>query len=214
MMKWTCLALLCAVATTNSANAGVLSSVTSSNSGAVTVVSSSSSETGGALSTGTIDLLLDIKSKHVPVNLTFNFDARPGAVVTRYNVMLTVANALTSGNTYLNGFDIKSVAGGLTGGIDTSVTPTSQAFAVQYPGNDIGGGFRFGGLLGGGGALSVAGTSLQTFTFDVNGASAGTATMSFTANPEPGAMLLGALALIPVGVVVRRRRKTEVAVEA
>ncbi|MCA9047292.1 MAG: PEP-CTERM sorting domain-containing protein, partial [Planctomycetaceae bacterium] len=41
---------------------------------------------------------------------------------------------------------------------------------------------------------------------------AGSLTLTFTANPEPGSLLLAGLALAPAGVIVRRRRNKQVQV--
>lgn len=71
---------------------------------------------------------------------------------------------------------------------------------------------RFGGHAGGGAAIAQGGSA--TFNFSIDAADAGVGgdvfNLRVTANPEPGTMILGGLAMIPLGIAVRRRRQRKV----
>lgn len=128
---------------------------------------------------------------------------------TRYTVNFTLTHAVVgSPGNAINGFDV--VAGGsvspLFNGISTPFASPFTINAAPLPGGVI----RFGGLNGGGtGQLTPGQSATTSFDFLVTSIGAGgptNQTLTFTANPEPGTMMLGGLALIPAGIYVRRRR--------
>jgi hypothetical protein len=85
---------------------------------------------------------------------------------------------------------------------------------VEYFGGvNITGGFRWGGLAGGGARLAPAAIANNTFVYRVNWASsaAGSSTLNFVANPEPTTLLLGSLVMAPAAWVIRRRRQAAAA---
>lgn len=104
-------------------------------------------------------------------------------------------------------------ASGGSAAIDSAFTPTSS-FTVDHDGTsyNIPGGFRFGGLNGGGIGATYNGrpAAIATFQWNTSGAALTQASLTFTANPEPGTMVLAGMALLPLGVVSRRRRKAAI----
>ncbi len=80
--------------------------------------------------------------------------------------------------------------------------PFSPAFGVQI--------IRFGGFSGGGPVLANGDTTSVSFHADVASfVGAQSVTMSFTANPEPTSLLLGASLLIPGAWFARRRKSVK-----
>jgi hypothetical protein len=207
--------------------AGLISTVTSSNNAVATVTSVSSAtynHVASGTGTGTATIDLEVFQLHMPIQLTINYDARdPDPDRTDYTITLRVKNSIANVGQSLdfNGFDLTNGAadglGAASAGIRGNIAPTSNVFAVQYSGGvNIAGGFRWGGLAGGGGRLAPAATADNTFVYRVNWAStaAGSSTLNFTANPEPATLLLGSLVLAPAAWVVRRRRKAAAELES
>ena len=183
---------------------------------------------GVSISGNTVAFTLTVLQKS-PIRLDFSYisgvnPAIPGpSPTTGYIVTMNVINALLpatgGGPDYMNGYDITNGATGniatVTSSLFTDTAPTSTAFSVFYdnnsPGYTLPTGFRIGGMSGGGGAIYNGGTSTETFVLSNSGFTAGGGTrnsyLTFTANPEPATLLLGSLALIPAGMVARRRRK-------
>jgi hypothetical protein len=204
--------------------AGLISSVTSSNNAVASVTSVSSTtynHVANGTGTGTATIDLEVFQLHVPIQLTINYDAR-GVLPDRtdYTITLRVKNSIANVGQSLdfNGFDLTNGAtdglGAASAGIQGNVAPTSNVFSVLYSGAvNIAGGFRWGGLSGGGARLAPGATATNTFVYRVNWASsaAGSSTLNFTANPEPATLLLGSLVLAPAVWVVRRRRKAAAA---
>jgi hypothetical protein len=174
--------------------------------------------------TGTATIDLEVFQLHVPIQLNINYDAR-GADPDRtdYTITLRVKNSVSAAlnGHNMNGFDLTNGAadglGAASAGLRGNVSPTSNVFAVEYfNATNIPGGFRWGGLKGGGGRLAIGATADNTFVYRVNWASsaAGSSTLNFTANPEPATLLLGSLVLAPAAWVVRRRRKAAAELES
>lgn len=68
-----------------------------------------------------------------------------------------------------------------------------------------------------GGEIYNRQTAISSFGlshFDSGAADTMDFTMTFVANPEPATLLLGTLAMIPAGLVIRRRRKAAAEVVA
>ena len=183
---------------------------------------------------GTV-VTLDMTVTELHTNFNVNFDitsvdATGGVAITiPHTIVVNVTNGLTYANAAhsanLNGYDVVVTDPGAIGGagIPGFPLPNTGAFgftAPTFPFTNIAGGWRFGGLNGGGATLAVGATTQTAFTFNTTTAAflpAGandTVTLQFTANPEPGTMVLAGLALIPCGVVARRRRKNQVVTEA
>ena len=178
-------------------------------------------------STGANSFTLDLTvlEKQSPFDVIFDITSTPNSfdgnsAQTNYLVTLNITNGLPTGSyasSYLPGFDLLDQgSGAFATDLPAFPAPTSDVFAFQNPvpftTNLPGGDWRFGGLNGGGVALTPGGTAVVTFTYTVStpdgaGAFVGTSALRFVANPEPGSMVLAALALIPCGVVVRRRRQ-------
>ena len=170
---------------------------------------------GSSTATGTITVDIDVLKLHTPFGIVFSYDAG-GAQFTDYTVTLRVRNLVPSGQTYMNGFDLRNAgsSGIASAALSTDSLPTSDTFSMEVtpnlfnlPTND---GFRFGGLNGGGGSIYTGSPyTINTVVYTVTGGrvAPGTSTLNFTANPEPATLLLGSLALIPAGMVARRRRK-------
>lgn len=216
------LTLLLASSTTSAA---IITDVTSSDLSVATVSLASESSTpqtgfGGSDVSATLELDVTILQKHVPVEFIFTVDeddsAGTGGVFRRYAVTLNVTNSLPTGGSrdYINGFDITNGDEGVfTAGLDPNTEPSGYfAFEDGPPPTEYNqpGGFRFGGLNGGGPAM-YNGDPVRTqfFSYVISGPNniSGTTTLSFTANPEPGTLALAGLALFPLGIAVRRRRK-------
>ncbi len=212
----------------SAADASFVSDITSSNLAVAKITNFSESHTApgtGLTNTGTISFDLEVLKLHTPVNFNLTLGALAGglsgtsSITSNYLVTINVKNSLTpanGGQDYLNGFDLVnsgSPTGVSTASLDFDLAPTSNVFAVQYAGGaNIPSGYRFGGLNGGGGAIyntggGPGGVAQVTFGYVLVGRNAGSANLSFTANPEPATLLLGSLALIPAGMVARRRRK-------
>lgn len=202
--------------------AGLVTNVTSSNASAATVTSVTNAIFSG--STGSVTIDLEVFKLHVPLQLKFDYGIRgadPG--FTDYAVTLNIKNSIADVGESLdfNGFDLTNNAsvGGdvLSAGVRFPAPITSNVFAVQKPaGNNIPGGFRWGGLSGGGARLAPAAIATNTFVYrvtwgNVDGLSVGSSTLNFTANPEPATLLLGSLVMVPAAWVVRRRRKAAAA---
>lgn len=215
-----------AVRVTNiSAGAGLGTAFTLNSATVVTVAENNDTLLGAAgigPAANMINIDINVLQKHVP----FSFDLTvlengtgSGGVLptgfsdnntTRYTVNFTLTHAVpgSPGNA-INGFDV--VSGGsvfpLFNGISTPFASPFTINAAPLPGGTI----RFGGLNGGGtGQLTPGQSATTSFDFLVTSTGAGgptNQTLTFTANPEPGTMLLGGLALIPAGIYVRRRRK-------
>jgi hypothetical protein len=211
----------------SSAEAGLVTSVSSSNAAVAQVTGVSSAVFGGATGSFTVDL--DVFQLHVPIQLTFNYAADPTLTrpaTTDYTVTLRVKNSVTAvgQNLDFNGFDLTNNAtvGGdvASAGLRFPAPITSNVFGVQKPaGNNIPGGFRWGGLLGGGPRLAPAAIATNTFVYrvtwgNVDGFAAGSSALNFTANPEPATLLLGSLVMAPAAWVIRRRRKAVAELEA
>jgi hypothetical protein len=221
------LAVFFTLGLSNISVAGLISSVTSSNNAVASVTSVSSTtynHVAVGTGTGTATIDLEVFQLHVPIQLTINYDAR-GADPDRtdYTITLRVKNSVSAsaGAQDFNGFDLTN--GGADGvgvasaGIRGNIAPTSNVFAVEYFGGvNITGGFRWGGLAGGGARLAPAAIANNTFVYRVNwaGSAAGSSTLNFVANPEPATLLLGSLAMAPAVWVVRRRRKAAAELEA
>jgi hypothetical protein len=175
---------------------------------------------------GTIDIDVEFLKAGVPFSLGFNV-AGNGTILAPdsrvYTVTLKTKNSISPANMSLgfamNGFDL-SVSDPFASpivavdGLPSSPNPTSDKLAVVVPGNPLSGagGFRFGGLNGGGGEIYFGETSTQTFRLAAISTANGSNqnfTLNFTANPEPATLLLGSLAMIPAGVALRRRRKAQ-----
>lgn len=210
--------------------AALVTGVTSSNTSIATVAISNIVHTPlvvPGVDAGSFTLDVEVFQKHLPVSFNFSFLAdSPGFpvgpfnnVTRAYEITMNVLNSLApeGSRDYMNGFDVLNGANG--GGISTAqidnFTPGSSAYFAFEPSGDpfnsynVPGGFRFGGLSGGGNALFNGQSNSVTFTYIVTSqmANGGNSSLIFTANPEPGTMVLAGLALLPVGVVVRRRRK-------
>jgi len=215
-----CLVAVMSLLVGSSAQAGLVSTVASSNN-AVAQVTGVTSQTynhvANGLGTGTVTVDLNVFQMHVPIQLTFNYDARAiDPLTTDYTVTLRVTNSIANvGQSLdLNGFDLTNngiVSGGVgSAGLRGPVPITSDVFGVQYAGAlNIPSGFRWGGLNGGGTRLAPAATAVNTFVYRLSwaDASAGSSTLNFTANPEPATLLLGSLVMAPAAWVIRRRRK-------
>jgi hypothetical protein len=206
----------------SNAEAGLVTSVSSSDNTVALVTGVSSAAFTGA--TGAVTVDLDVFQLHMPIQLTFNYAADPTRpATTDYTVTLRVKNSVTAvgPNVDFNGFDLTNNAtvGGdvLAAGLRFPSPITSNVFAVIKPaGNNITGGFRWGGLVGGGPRLAPATIATNTFVYrvtwgNIDGISAGASTLNFTANPEPATLLLGSLVMAPAAWVVRRRRKAAAA---
>jgi hypothetical protein len=118
----------------------------------------------------------------------------------------------------MNGFDVGTgprSGGVLANALVYPTAPTSDVFFVEFNGGDnIPGGFRFGGLSGGGATIGgPSQTATSSFTYKVfwGNSGVGTSSITFVANPEPATLLLGSLVLAPAAWVVRRRRKAAAA---
>ena len=180
----------------------------------------------GYTSTGANSFTLDLTvlEKHSPFDVVFDITSTPNGVdgnsaQTNYLVTLNITNGLPTGPTssYMSGFDLLDLgSGAFATDLPAFPAPTSDVFGFENPvsftTNLPGGNWRFGGLNGGGTPLASGATAVVTFTYTVAtpdgaGAFVGTSALQFVANPEPGSIVLAALALIPCGVVVRRRRQ-------
>lgn len=216
-----------AISIASPANAGLITNVVSSDDSIaqITGVTNASYSGGGGINTGAVEIDLDVKQLHLPVQLTFTYGARGDSpVITNYSVTLRVKNSVVDASQALdfNGFDLVNTgifSGGLTSaGLNPNVAITSNVFAAEYSGAyNITNGFRWGGLLGGGTRLAPGATATTSFVYAVtylgnNGA--GTSALNFTANPEPATLLLGSLVLAPAAWVVRRRRKAAAELES
>ncbi len=216
-------------------NAGLITGVSSSNTTAVAAsfVSSTFNGAAGPLTNGgSVTIDLDVKQLHVPVVLTFTIAAGgvdSGGVLrdtsssfTNYTLTLNVKNSIpaSAGIDQLNfkGFDLTTeLIGQGAQQLLGSVKPTSNVFAVEYKGTrNISGGFRWGGLAGGGATLAAGSTAVNTVVWSISydNQAATTAGLNFTANPEPATLLLGSLVLAPAAWVVRRRRKAAAELES
>jgi hypothetical protein len=213
------------------ATAGLITSaVTSSNANVVVTSVSGVGETApvtlfgsSTAATGTITVALDVMKLHVPTVLTFNFNVGGANLFTDYAVTLVTRNLDASSNSgRMNGFDISSgprTGAVISNGIAYPTAPVSNVFFVEFNGGDnITGGFRFGGLSGGGGTIGgPLETASSTFTYRVNfngTTNGGTSGLNFVANPEPATLLLGSLVMAPAAWVVRRRRKAAAELES
>lgn len=183
----------------------------------------------GAPSPNTVDVALDVYAMDPGSSFSVNFAVSDGAGeqgTTEYWFRVTLTNMLNA-----NGVD-PGDAGKEISGLDIAISPgpfaiagfdspppgdpapgflSANAFPLQV-GGVTGGILRYGGISGGGGGIPF-GTS-QTFLFGIDivdlggiGSNAGSLTLTFTANPEPGTLLLAGMALMPAGVVIRRRRR-------
>jgi hypothetical protein len=140
-------------------------------------------------------------------------------ILTPYQLTVTLTNAIVRPGSPtgrpISGFDLDvnpSPAGSPFIVLNTppgGPMATSDTFAVESP--NLGAGFRFGGLNGGGGELYFGQTAISTIEL----ASITTANgvrnfgLQFTANPEPASLLLGGLLLGPAGVIAARRRRKQ-----
>ncbi|GEM_PF-1263658 len=173
-----------------------------------------------------VTLDMTVTDLHVPFVVDFavtTVDATGGPAITiAHTIVVNVTNGLTYGNpahsANLNGYDVVVTDTGAVGGagIPGIPLPNLGAFGFTYPTapfTNITGGWRFGGLNGGGGTLAVGAMTTTSFALNTTtsgGFAAGfndTVGLTFTANPEPTTMLLGGLALLPCGIAVRRRRQ-------
>lgn len=209
-------------------NAGLITGVTSSDSAAVAasfVSSSFNGAAGGLTNGGSVTIDLDVKQLHVPVVLSFQIaagGAASGGVLrdttglrTNYTLTLNVKNSIpaSAGIDQLDfkGFDLTTqlISQGSQQFL-AAVSPTSNVFAVEYSGvRNIPGGYRWGGLAGGGATLAPGGTAVNTVVWSItyDDQTAATAGLNFTANPEPATLLLGSLVMAPAAWVIRRRRR-------
>jgi hypothetical protein len=147
--------------------------------------------------------------------------ASAGEGVTRqYFMTVNVTNNVdpSAGSDYMNGFDLINAAAPVSGDLDsaqlrnrlptniTDLTFEDDGGASKY---NISNGFRFGGLAGGGKALynGDSGSAIIQYTVTADADRDGGSRLTFTANPEPGTLALAGLALFPLGIAVRRRRK-------
>jgi hypothetical protein len=207
--------------------AGLISSVASSNNAVATVTSVSSAtynHVASGTGTGTATIDLEVFQLHVPIQLTINYDGRAADPDrTDYTITLRVKNSVSAAlnGHNMNGFDLTNGGadgvGAASAGLRGNVSPTSNVFAVEYfNATNIPGGFRWGGLKGGGGRLAIGATATNTFVYRVSWASidSGSSTLNFVANPEPATLLLGSLVLAPAAWVVRRRRKAAAELES
>ena len=130
-----------------------------------------------------------------------------------YRVTVRLVNGIVRPGTGrpISGFDMAvgdDPSGSPFMGINLIPTPTSDRFAVEQP--NIGNGFRFGGINGGGGEIYSGESSMSSITLvGVNldpAVASQNFTLSFVANPEPTTLLLGAMLAVPGGVYFRRRR--------
>lgn len=170
----------------------------------------------------TIYLPITVFEKHTPFEILLTLDetGTPGPInSTSYTVTVDLTHAVpgSPGNA-INGFDVTAV-GATTPIVHALSKPISSSFTIEEPQPLPGGTFRYGGLNGGGtGQLLFGDTATSTFDLVLTSFSSSgpiVRSLSFVANPEPGSILLGSLALLPIGIAVRRRRKqpTEVAVD-
>lgn len=151
---------------------------------------------------------------NAPFKIGFTMDDEGGPFPenTTYTVTVKMTNGVTPANMSLgwamNGYDVDL--------IDPPGLPSANMFgpftstkfaAVQS--NTLPSGFRFGGFNGGGGEIYNGESSTETFNvFFSTGFATGPQnfTIDFVANPEPATLLLGTLAMIPAGLVIRRRK--------
>ncbi|GAB5442256.1 MAG: hypothetical protein Fues2KO_26050 [Fuerstiella sp.] len=208
----------------SSASAALVSGASSSDTSVATISLGASSETtsaGGSFFDDTATMTLDVTvfQKHVPVQFTLSFDPEPGSgsVTRTYDITFNVTNSLPSGGSlsYMNGFDITNgpFTNAASAQLNADIEPTGY-FAFEDgppPASEYNRptGFRFGGLNGGGPASYNGDVTTNNFSFTITAAKSAspTATLNFTANPEPGTLALAGLALFPLGIAVRRRRK-------
>jgi len=199
--------------------AGLVTGVTSANNAIalVTGISGTSyTHVASGIGTGAVTIDLDVFQMHTPVQIDFAYAARAAdPLVTDYTVTLRLRNMVpvNSGGDHLNGFDLLNngavTPDVLSAGLRGPVAITSDTFAVEYSGAlNITGGFRWGGLNGGGQTLAPGATAVNTFVYRVtwSGSGAGASALTFVANPEPTTMLLGGLAMVPAWVIARRRK--------
>lgn len=209
----------------SSAPAAIITGVTSSDTSVATISIGSESSTpitgSGVDDSATLTLDVTVLQNHVPVDFVFSYgaDAGGGGIVTRqYDITFNLTNSIPTGgsNDYINGFDITNngFTGALQAGLDGDTEPSGY-FAFEDgppPGSEYNqpNGFRFGGLNGGGPAMyngDPVRTQFFSYVITASNGASGTATVTFTANPEPGTLALAGLALFPLGIAVRRRRR-------
>ncbi|MBL8816799.1 MAG: hypothetical protein JNL58_12265 [Planctomyces sp.] len=217
--------LLCVAACvlhTSVASAGLITNVTSSN-GAIASVTVNQAPTIG--NGKVLDMTVTLFQRNVPFDLVFT--APGGAPANNsYTVNMTVVNQIVGGgNGYINGFDLKNLIGPAFvtpgwSGLLTTVTPTSPDFALQMVNGpnqyNIPTGWRFGGINGGGNPIYNGESAFVSFVYQQKTsndplAGNGTTRLQFTANPEPGTLLLASLAGVPAFVAMRRRRNQKAA---
>ena len=189
----------------------------------INVVTNAQNDASGASApVNTIVVDINIHQKHVPFNLVFDViedGSGPGgapapANTTEYLLTVVLTNQLTGGSpgSAINGFDIATSISGANLAISSPTDPPAPAssFSILNPNLGPGQPFRFGGLNGGGSGQITAGqTATSTLPIAVTAFAntTGTVSLEFTANPEPATIGLAALAMIPAGVVVYRRRR-------
>ncbi|GAB5442253.1 MAG: hypothetical protein Fues2KO_26020 [Fuerstiella sp.] len=163
---------------------------------------------------------ITVFEKHTPFELLLELEesvAPVGSHTTSYMVTLDLTHAVPgSPASAINGFDITAdgaaapIFHGLAG-------PLASTFTIEEPQPLPGGTFRFGGLNGGGtGQLLFGDTATSSFELVLTSIAASgpiIRPLVLVANPEPGSILLGSLALVPIGIAVRRRRKQQVVAE-
>ena len=190
----------------------------------VNVVTNAQNNANGANAPAVNTIVVDINihQKHVPFNLVFDVvedGTGPGgapapANTTEYLLTVVLTNQLTGGSpgSAISGFDIATSISGANLAISSPTDPPAptSTFSVLNPNLGPGLPFRFGGLQGGGSGQITAGqTATSTLPIAVIALAntTGTVSLEFTANPEPATIGLAALAMIPAGVVVYRRRR-------
>jgi hypothetical protein len=179
---------------------------------------------GGAGAAGpanTITIPITILAKHIPfeIGLTVEESGSPSFATpnrTSYTVSFDITHGVPTGGA-INGFDITAVGSAFPVG-HTLTPPLSSPFTIEDPQPFSGGTYRFGGISGGGSGQLLFGDSSTSsigllLTADGGTASPITRSLELVANPEPGSILLGSLALVPIGIAVRRRRKQQVVAE-
>jgi len=167
----------------------------------------------------TITIDVNVLRLGSPFNLGFNAAAPVGTLLSpsvgTYRVTVNMTNGILRPGVPtgrpINGFDINigDPAGNPIIAFDTTTPPASDRFAVENP--NIGSGFRFGGINGGGGEIYSGETAISSITLvgiNTGAATNQNFTLSFVANPEPATLLLGAMLAVPGGVYFRRRRQS------
>jgi len=194
-------------------NAGLDNLGTAATISAVTIDNTPGSES--------INISMSVLELGNPFRVGFSVDESaflgPLPTVTPYTVNVTLTNAIVRPGVAtgrpINGFDVNvnpAPAGSPFISLNTPPSgplPTSDTFGVENP--NIGTGFRFGGLNGGGGELYFGQTAISTFELSAISTGNGLRNfaLDFTANPEPASLLLAGLLLGPAGIVANRRRR-------